>query len=69
MLPKNSKVLRQNQPPRTEPILQQPSTINWIVRGRALKPHAIIGVHRPTSFTSLYIPLRDVDQNCEDSNK
>ncbi len=61
-LPKNLKVLCQNRPPRTEPMLQRPSAINWIVRGRALEPHAIVGVHRPTSVTPLDVPLCHVDQ-------
>ncbi len=62
MLPKNSKMFCQNWPPRTEPTPQRPSAINWIFRGRALKPHAIIGVHRPTLVTPLCVPLHHFDQ-------
>ena len=71
-LPKNLMLIWQNCPPRTEPTLQWPSAINWIVWGRALKPHAIIGVHRPTLVPSWYVPLHDVDQkivNTATSNK
>ena len=46
-------------------MLQRPSTINWIVRGRALKPHAIIGVHRPTSVTPLCVPIHHFDMKTE----
>jgi hypothetical protein len=43
-------------------MLQRPSAINWIVRGRASEPHAIVGVDRPTLVTPLDVHLHHVDQ-------